>query len=156
MVSNYDLYIQRRGALISELQSVIDDIVQRHLELGMKASGDFIRSLEIRETELGAQIWGIDYTKYLVNGRGPGKMPPKDNIVKWLMDKFGYSQETAEKIAFPVRKKIAREGTKWYSEESKLIDAVLNETRIQEIFDKLKIIYIDFVRMEINKMMTTA
>lgn len=156
MASNYDLYTVAKRNLITELQTVIDDIVQRHLDLGMKASGDFIRSLEVRETELGAQIWGADYTQYLVNGRGPGKMPPKDNIVKWLQDKFGYDLKTAEKIAFPVRKKIAEKGTKWHNEESKLIDAVLNEERIQQILEKMRIIYIDFVRLELNQMMTTA
>ena len=156
MASNYDLYTAAKRKLLEELQLVIDDIVDRHISLGMKASGDFIKSLEIRETELGAQIWGADYTKYLVNGRGPGKMPPKDNIVKWLMDKFGYDEKTAEKIAFPVRKKIAKEGTKWHNEESKLIDAVLNDERIEKILDKLRIILINFVRLELNQMMTTA
>lgn len=156
MASNYDLYTVAKGDLITELQLVIDDIAQRHLDLGMKASGDFIRSLEVRETNLGAQIWGADYTQYLVNGRGPGKMPPKDNIVKWLMDKFNYDQKTAEKIAFPVRKKIAKEGTKWHNEESKLIDAVLNDERIEKILDKLRIIMIDFVKLELNQMMTTV
>lgn len=156
MASNYDLYILHRKAVIEELNSVVDDIVQRHLDLGMKASGDFIRSLEVRETPLGAQILGADYTKYLVNGRGPGKMPPKDNIVKWLMDKFGYDQKTAEKIAFPVRKKIAKEGTKWHNEESRLIDAVLNDETIEKILEKLRIIMIDFVKLEINQMMTTV
>ena len=156
MASNYDLYIQHRAALIVELNNVVDDIIKRHIDLGMKASGDFIKSLEVRETEKGAQIWGADYTKYLVNGRSPGKMPPKDAIVKWLMDKFNYDQKTAEKIAFPVRKKIAKEGTKWHNEESKLIDAVLNDERIQAILDKLRIIMIDFVRLELNEMMTTV
>lgn len=156
MASNYDLYTAAKRQVIVELQSVVDDIADRHIKLGMKASGDFIRSLEIRETELGAQIWGAGYTQYLVNGRGPGKMPPKNNIVKWLQDKFGYDQKTAEKIAFPVRKKIAEKGTKWYSEESKLIDAVLNDERIQTILDRLKIIYTDFVKAEINQMLTAV
>lgn len=156
MASNYDLYTAAKRQVIVELQSVVDDIADRHIQLGMKASGDFIRSLEVRETETGAQIWGADYTQYLVNGRGPGKMPPKNNIVKWLQDKFGYDQKTAEKIAFPVRKKIAEKGTKWYSEESKLIDAVLNDERIQTILDRLRIIYTDFVKAEINQMLTAV
>lgn len=156
MASNFDLYIQAKKAVIAELNIVIDDIAQRHIDLGMKASGDFVRSLELREIENGAEIWGADYTKYLVNGRNPGKMPPKDAIVRWLMDKFGYDEKTAEKIAFPVRKKIAKEGTKWHNEESRLIDAVLNDERIEKILDKLRIVMIDFVKVELNQMMTTV
>lgn len=48
-----------------------------------------------------------DYAIYVEKGRGPGKMPPQGVLVPWL--KLHGIDEAAE---FPIRKKIAKQGTK--------------------------------------------
>lgn len=151
MATSYELFTQRRALLVKELYEVIDDIVRRHIELGQKASGDFIKSLEVRETEKGAELWGIDYTKYLVNGRRPGKMPPKVNIVQWMQDKFHYSKEQAEKIAFPIMKKIADEGTDIYKKGgTDLIESVITDARVDAIMEKIGVLTKDFYKSKIR------
>lgn len=48
-----------------------------------------------------------DYAIYVEKGRGPGKMPPQGVLVPWL--KLHGIDEAAE---FPIRRKIAKQGTK--------------------------------------------
>lgn len=151
MATSYELFTVRKAALIEELHLVVDDLIKRHNELGMKASGDWIRSLEVRETRWGAQIWGEDYTKYLEDGRKPGKMPPSNVIVQWLQDKFGYSEAYAKKIAFPIQKKIAKEGTDWYKKRpTGLINDVINDARVELILNRIKLISIEFFKTEVR------
>lgn len=60
-----------------------------------------------------------DYFQYAENGRGPGKMPPIENIKKWISVKpvlptpmKNGKLPTENQLAFLIARKIGKEGTK--------------------------------------------
>lgn len=65
---------------------------------------------------------GDDYWVFVGNGRGPGGMPPVENIQAWI-DKAGISVS-----AFAVARKIAKEGTRAYRRgESNVFTSVIEK-----------------------------
>src|SRR5699024_11522333 len=95
-----------------EIEPIIWEVINIYLipafrGFDMNATGEWIDTVEAR----GDEIWGQPYTEQLVYGRKPGKFPPKEPIVQWAMAKFGVGRDEAEKIQYPIRKKIAEEGT---------------------------------------------
>jgi hypothetical protein len=53
------------------------------------------------------RLFAEDYFRYVDKGRGPGKQPPLEAIKAWTRVKF-----LPEKLAFPIARKIGREGIK--------------------------------------------
>ena len=72
---------------INEFNSLKEDLIKKHLQLGMKASGRWINNLEVVTDRMSIKLLGEHYTRYLVNGRKPGKMPPVKVIEQWIKDK---------------------------------------------------------------------
>jgi len=131
--------------LHAEFELLREELIQKHKELGMKASGKWIESLENRSERLSGQLWGEHYTEQLVNGRGPGKFPPIKMIEKWIYDK-GITPEgiTISSLAFLIARKIAREGTDYFKQGgTDLIEAVITPKRIQQIIDKVSEFHIN-------------
>lgn len=94
-------------------QEVVDNfLIPRFKELGLNASGDWIKSVEVRVNGTTGEIWALDYTYYLVNGRAAGTPPPLAPLIRWVGFKLGQSGDEAKSIAFAIRNKIAKEGTK--------------------------------------------
>ncbi len=124
--------------LKEEFESLKNDLIAKHESLGMKASGNWIDSLENRTKGLSGQLWGEAYTEQLVNGRKPGKFPPVKIIEKWIYDKgitpAGISYSS---LAFLIARKIAKEGTEYFKEGTDLVEAVITPERIQSILDKV-------------------
>lgn len=91
-----------------------------------------VSSFRHEETNEGGQMFGADYFKYLVYGRGPGKMPPLDNIIEWAEkniknatreNKDGtFSTIPYASLAFAIGTKIAKEGTDIYTGKKQGID----------------------------------
>lgn len=124
--------------LETELGVLVNDFVEKHKALGMRATGEWENSVEIQSDLTGARILANDYTEYLVNGRGPGKRPPISNLEKWVQAKMGLSGKEALGAAFAIATKISKEGTTWYqSGGSDLIDGVLTKQRQKEILSKV-------------------
>lgn len=118
------------------MQGVIDDIlIPKFLSLGMNATGDWIAALEPRARGFTGEIWGLDYTKYLVEGRAPGSPPPVTPLVRWASAKFGASGNEALSIAFAVRHKIAQEGTSYWPQGTDLLE-VLNSDQTKVYIQK--------------------
>lgn len=118
----------------SLINEVLTDVVEMYLkpkfiELGMNASGQWLRSLEVRTSFNRGEIWGMDYTEYLVNGRGPGNRPPIAPLVEWVKNKFGYIGQQATSTAFAMANKIAKEGTEYYPDGTDLLE-VLNSREV--------------------------
>src|SRR5690554_2989055 len=124
----------------SLINEVLADVVEMYLkpkfiELGMNASGQWIRSLEVRTLLNRGEIWGMDYTQYLVNGRRPGNRPPIAPLVEWVQNKFGYVGQQATSTAFAVANKIAKESTEYYPDGTVLLE-VLNSREVMEFINE--------------------
>lgn len=116
--------------ILEVMQGVIDDFLKpKFISLGMNASGQWLDSLEARANNGNGEIWGMDYTYYLANGRAPGKRPPITPLIQWVGHKFGYSGQQAVGVAFAVANKIAEEGTNYYPDGTDLI-SFLNSNEV--------------------------
>jgi len=98
----------------SKIEEILNDVIRlylipKHKELGMEATGEWIKSLEAK----GNTIRGRKYTEQLVYGRNAGTAPPIKPLEKWINAKFGISGKEATSFAFALSKKIEKEGTSW-------------------------------------------
>lgn len=125
--------------LADELDKKLPELVAKYDALGMRASGAWAKELEVRSQGLKAGIWGLHYSEYLVNGRGPGKFPPIAAIEKWIEDKGITPVDiSVSSLAFLIARKIAREGTQYFKEApTDLISDVLTPAWIQSVIDKV-------------------
>ena len=94
-----------------------------------------------------------DYWIYAEEGRGPGKMPPVDQIVKWIQfkklvpsTKNGGKVPTTQQLAFAIAKSIAKNGTKG----KHLLQQTIDET-YNTLVDKLVDAITDQLEKEIEK-----
>lgn len=135
-----------RELLAVEFESVKKDLIAKHNELKMKASGKWEKSLNVviggNDNLMTARIYGENYTEQLVYGRAPGKFPPIKAIEQWIIDKgiatIG-KQISVSSLAFLIARKIAKEGTKYFKDGgTDLVSSVFTPERIQSIIDKVK------------------
>lgn len=128
------------GIIKEEFLLIVEDLIKKHDELGMRSSGNWAKSLEVDATEFTGVILGEAYTQQLATGRKPGKFPPIKSIEEWIKSK-PIRFETEMKIsqlAFLIARKIAREGTKYFQQGgTELIESVITPERIQGIIDKV-------------------
>lgn len=128
--------------LSKEFESLKADLIKAYDAKGMRASGKFADSLEVKVNGLTAQIWGEDYAQQLETGRRAGRFPPINAIEQWIRDK-GIANRiqgniSISSLAFLIARKIAREG--WKREEYggvELISGVITDARIQKIIDEV-------------------
>lgn len=115
------------------LNEVINTIlIPRYKDLGMEASGNWAKQLEVRIKPSGVQIWGEEYSKQLVYGRKPGAMPPVSAIARWLDDKNINANPWA------VAKVIAEKGTTWYQKGgSNLLEVLQEQNTIEFINNRI-------------------
>lgn len=136
--------------IISTMQGVIDlYLIPRFKELGMNATGNWIESLEARAVDGNGEIWGMDYTYWLQNGRALGAMPPVSALIPWVSAKLGKGGREGISIAWAVAKKIQREGTDYYPEGTDLLDVLSSK----EVIDYVYGIFEESFRVEINKLL---
>jgi len=116
--------------IIEVMQGVIDSYLKpKFIELGMSASGEWLSSLEARANNGKGEIWGRDYTYYLVNGRAGGSRPPITPLVNWVGNKLGIYGKEGLSVAFAVAKKIEKEGTDYYPDGTDLLE-ILESTEV--------------------------
>jgi hypothetical protein len=128
--------------LSKEFEALKADLITAYDAKGMRASGKFADSLEVRVDGFKAQLWGESYAQQLETGRQAGKFPPIDAIKQWIVDKGIANriegQISISSLAFLIARKIAREG--WKREQFggvELISEVITEQRIQKIIDEV-------------------
>lgn len=143
--------------LSKEFEALKNDLIRAYDAKGMRASGKFADSLEVRVEGLTAQLWGEDYAQQLETGRKLGKFPPIDAIKKWIEDKGIASRIQGEisvsSLAFLIARKIAREG--WKREQFggiELISQVVTDQRMQKIIDEVGVEQALKYTTEITKM----
>jgi hypothetical protein len=128
--------------LSKEFEALKADLIAAYDQKGMRASGKFAESLEVRIDGLKAQLWGESYAQQLETGRKAGKFPPIDAIKQWIQDKGIANriqgQISISSLAFLIARKIAQRG--WKREEYggvELISQVVTDARIQKIIDEV-------------------
>ena len=90
----------------------------------MKASKSIYKR-KIGETDF--QVLGAEYIEMLNKGRGNGKRPPISALQKWVQSKLKISdKKEALSVAFAVAKKIEREGTEIFKDNSQGIELSKN------------------------------
>lgn len=86
-----------------------------------KLSDTLSTKVKVGETEISVELTMQDYWYYVEHGRKKGKMPPIKSIVEWIKIKpviprpFGKHKDrmpSPQALAWPIAKKIAREGTR--------------------------------------------
>lgn len=130
------------AVLSKQFELLKNDLIKAYDAKGMRASGKFAESLEVKVTGLTAQLWGEDYTQQLETGRKSGKFPPINAIEQWIKDKGIANriegQISISSLAFLIARKIAKEG--WKREQYggvELISSVITDERIQKIIDEV-------------------
>ena len=124
--------------LNTEFNLLMKELIQKHIQLGMKASGNWINELEVETGPFSAKITGEEYTKQLVSGRKPGNRPPISAIKQWIKDKGIVSniksKDPITALAFAIATKIGQSGTKYFRQGgTELLDAVITPARVQQI-----------------------
>jgi len=78
-----------KNIIINEFESLKQRIATNIVSTGQNASGRTIQSLEVTETENGAQLWGRFPFGTLETGRRPGRVPEGfvGIILQWMIDK---------------------------------------------------------------------
>lgn len=139
--------------LNKEMESLKADLIAKHMQLGMRASGNWADSLNVQTKGLSSVIYGEPYTEQLVNGRAPGKFPPVDAIKKWIYDKninIG-DKISISSLAFLIARKIAKEGTEYFKQGgTDLVESVITPERIQSILDQVTEFHINSFFSEIT------
>lgn len=135
--------------LSKEFEALKTDLIKAYDAKGMRASGKFADSLEVRVNGLKAELWGADYAQQLETGRrgdngtsGKKWDTPYEDIEKWVKDK-GIAAKisgkiTTETLVYMIIAKIRREG--WKREQYggvELISEVITDERIQKIIDEV-------------------
>lgn len=137
-----------------EIERIVNQVIElflipRFLELGMRATSEWEANVHAR----GDEIWGRDYTEYLVNGRPPGSMPPVQAIFDWSRAKFG---NTDMNVAWAIAKKIEAEGTDWYPEGSDLLEVLQSQEVSDYVADKLGVFFISKIQITITRELQEA
>lgn len=137
-----------------ELELIKIDLIKKHDELGMRASGKWAESIEVNVKGTSGTISGNKYTEQLQNGREGGKYPPVKEIERWLYEKGITPLEEKMKLstlAFLIARKIAQDGTKYYQQGgTDLIDSVITPERIQRIIDQVSEFHVNSFVSEVK------
>lgn len=86
-----------------DLEDATNVVRQAYYNQGYK--GLFGKVAKFRFVHNKIQLFAPSYTKYMLYGRGPGKLPPKEPIEDW-MSRYGIKGSS-----WAIRYKIAKEGT---------------------------------------------
>lgn len=136
--------------ILSTMNGVIDLFLKpKFISLGMNASGQWLNTLEARVVNGNGEIWGMDYTYWLANGRKPGTAPPTSVLIPWVTAKFGIGGNEARGIAFAIAQKIKREGTEYYPEGTDLLAVLQSPEVINYIYSQ----YQEGLTVQINKLL---
>jgi len=105
----------------------IAESIQKYLELtrldmikvansrGQNTSGKVGKSLRVEIDGDSGKLYGFEWiVQAWETGRGPGKKPPRQNILKWIERKGIATGKDAESMSYAVMANIAKLGTQLY------------------------------------------
>jgi len=130
-------------AIEKELKLIKKELIAKYNEKGMKASGNWERSLTIVMSNISGVIFGDDYTNNLEHGMPANQVSADDKtfrakIEQWIIDKRIQSNIKVSSLAFLIARKIQNEG--WDRKDYggvNLISEVITPQRIELIFKRL-------------------
>lgn len=135
--------------LSKEFELLKNDLIKAYDAKGMRASGKFAETLEVKVNGLTAQLWGENYAQQLETGRqpdgsgtGPQWSNPTEDIIQWIKDKGIANRIQGEisisSLAFLILRKIRTSGWKRQQHGGvELISEVITDERIQKIIDEV-------------------
>lgn len=112
---------------------MVDKLIARYDELGLRASGQYAEELHYIITEESMIIMGASHAKFMEHGRRAGGRPPIPSILRWMDVKPGLSfpseQRERRRIAFAIATKIAQRGIQVPNQfnQGKVISMVVEE-----------------------------
>ena len=111
-------------------EKIVTQLKDRLAQQGLVASGKLQNSIYGVVTQTGINIFAEDYGIFVEEGRGPGKMPPRNKILEWVESKNLQSINPKYKrprdVAWMIARSIGAEGTikRFGYQGSKFIDFV--------------------------------
>jgi hypothetical protein len=112
---------------------IVTQLKDRLAQQGLVASSKLQNSIYGVVTQTGINVFSEDYGIFVEEGRGPGKMPPRNKILEWVKAKGLTSSNVKYKrlnrpkdIAWMIARSIAEKGTiqRFGFQGSKFIDFV--------------------------------
>lgn len=120
-------------------------IEETHKEMDTRqrmASGESVQTLKEEVYSGGIRILGVDYWKYINEGRTAGGMPPVDKIRAWMSDKQRrYGLTFSKGAEWAIAKNIAQKGAPANRSNLEITEKVLQ--RVKPELDKLVKKYFD-------------
>lgn len=114
-------------------EKIVTQLKDRLTQEGLVGTSTLRNSIYGTVNETGINIFAAGYWEWVEEGRGPGKMPPRNKILEWVEAKGLSSSNIKYKranrlkdIAWMVAKSIAEKGTikRYEYQGSKFIDFV--------------------------------
>jgi hypothetical protein len=140
------------------LEQLRIDLIAEYDRLGLRASGNYEKSLYYFATDKRAIMYGAKYAYQMQYGRNPGTYPPRKAIEDWIDAKKLTYTIPKSTLAFLIQRKIFREGIKVPNKYNAggVIATVITEERIQQLIDKLRFVNILQVSSEIVDIIKAA
>lgn len=125
------------------------EVITNYLELieaGLKADAEskgqsMPQDFEIKADNLSGQLYAAHYLKYLIYGRGPGKQPPPENILEWVLknpETTHWTPSEQKSLAYLIGRKIGEEGTDIWQGKKPGIDLLgVMETNMSSLLEEL-------------------
>ena len=126
-------------------QQIADVYKSKMQQAGYDQQGELMRFNWV--TEYNGSMFALyfnlpDYWQYAENGRGPGKFPPIDAILKWVEFKrlvprpINGRVPSTKQLAYLISRKIARKGTEGKHLLQQTIDETYN-TLVDQLVDAI-------------------
>lgn len=135
-------------SIVKEVELFNESIKDALDSKNISNTGEAARSLYVDWGENWVKSIGIFYLEFLDTGRGPGKFPPIEPIIRWAQNKFGVDENEAKGIAFVVARKIANLGTEIYLNKGNGIEL---EKKIITLREKLNEVIKESAKFEIKQ-----
>jgi hypothetical protein len=135
-------------SIVKEVEKFNESIKDALDSKNISNTGEAARSLYVDWGENWVKSIGIFYLEFLDTGRGPGKMPPIEPLIRWAENKFGVDEEEATSIAWGTAKMIAKFGTMIFQNNGKGIEL---EKKIITLNENLRDVIRESAKFEIKE-----
>lgn len=99
------------------------------------ATGQLLDSIRYEATAEALRVYALDYIYYLEKGRKPGKRPPSQVLIPWVIARgMADNEKQAKSIAYLIARKIGEKGTTIFQKGgSDIVSGVVSDDLIRQI-----------------------